>query len=65
MQKITRSERSSDQRGDPSTVGGLDAYIIANMHENIGVTHRNKSELAEIRMRCEVLKGVQLDNMHS
>jgi len=58
MQKITGSERSGDQRGDPSPVGGLDAYIVANMQENMGVTHSNKSELAEIRMRCEVLKGV-------
>ena len=58
MQKITGSERSGDQRGDPSTVGGLDAHMIANMHENIGVTHRNKSELTEIRMCGEILKGV-------
>ena len=58
MQKITRSERSSDERGDPSTVGRLDAYIFANMHENIGMTHRNKGELAEIGMCREILKGV-------
>ena len=39
MQKITGSERSGDQRGDPSTVGGLDAHMIANMYKNIGVAH--------------------------
>jgi hypothetical protein len=58
VQEVTRSKRTGDQRGDPSTVGGLYAHIVANMHEYIGVTHRNKGELAEIRVRCEVLEGV-------
>ena len=58
MQEVTRSECSSDQGGDPSTVRGLNARIIADMQEYIGVTHRNKGEFAEIRMRREVLEGV-------
>ena len=58
MQEVTRSECSSDQRGNPSAVGSLNAHIVANMHEYIGVTHRDKGEFAKIRMRREVLEGV-------
>jgi hypothetical protein len=58
MQEVTGSECSSDERGDPSTVGCLDAHIVTDMHKYIGVTHRDKGELAEIRVRREVLEGV-------
>lgn len=40
----------------------MNAYIIADMHEYIGMAHRNKSKLAEIRVCCEVLECVALDN---
>lgn len=36
------------------------SYGITNMHKYIAVSHGNKSKLAEIRVRREVFKGVEL-----
>lgn len=39
------------------------SYSITNMHEYIGMSHRNESKLAEIRVGREVFKGVKLVDM--
>lgn len=43
------------------SAGGLDSALIANMGEDIVVAHHNECEFAKVRVRGEILQGVQLE----
>jgi hypothetical protein len=58
VQKIAGPESASDQGSDPSTVGGLYAHVVADVHEYVRVTQRDKREFAKVRVCTEVLEGV-------
>lgn len=42
----------------------MDAYIIPNVHKHITMAQRHECKFAEVGVRGEVLKGVQLYGLH-
>ena len=44
----------------PLPIARLDSDLIANVNEDVLVTHRYECKLAEVRVRWEVLQRVQL-----
>lgn len=60
MYKIARAKRAGHERRDPLPVRRLHARIVADVHEHVRVPLRDKRELAEVRVRGEVLERVQL-----
>ena len=60
MYKIARPKRAGHERRDPLPVRRLHARIVADVHEHVRVPLRDERELAEVRVRGEVLERVQL-----
>lgn len=57
-------ERTSNKRRNHLPVGRMDAYIIPNVHKHITMAQRHECKFAEVGVRGEVLKGVQLYGLH-
>ena len=51
---------TSDKGCHPFAIGGLDFDLVANVDERVCVAHLHESELTEVRVRREVLQGMQL-----
>lgn len=58
--KYRNHSLTCDQRSDMLSTRGLDSALVANMSEDIVMTHHDECELAEVRVRGEVLQRVQL-----
>lgn len=40
---------------------GLNPNLLSDMHEDILMAHRDEGQLAEVRVRSKILKGMKLD----
>ena len=59
VQEVVTAKGSSDQRRDILAGMCADAHGVANMAEDLVVTHGNESELAEVAVSREVLECVE------